>query len=66
LRKAIQIEPGYGSAHNNLAVIYASQEPPLVELARWHYQKALASGHPQNPELEKMFERKTAEARPGN
>jgi tetratricopeptide (TPR) repeat protein len=56
LRRAIQLLPGYGSAHNNLAVIYAAQQPPFTELARWHYQKALASGHPQNPELEKMIE----------
>jgi Flp pilus assembly protein TadD len=60
LRKAIQLEPNYGSAHNNLAVIYVTQQPPLVELARWHYQQALAAGHPRNPELEKMLEEKKA------
>jgi len=59
LRKAIQIEPSYGSAHNNLAVVYLAQQPPSVELARWHYQKALASGHPRNLELEKLLEAKT-------
>jgi Flp pilus assembly protein TadD len=59
LRKAIQIEPSYGSAHNNLAVVYLAQQPPSIELARWHYQKALATGHPRNPELEKMLEVKT-------
>ncbi|HMC29064.1 MAG TPA: tetratricopeptide repeat protein, partial [Verrucomicrobiae bacterium] len=65
LRKAIQMNPGYGSAHNNLAVIYLSQQPPAIELARWHYQKALAVGHPRNPELEKMLEtRKLAEIKP--
>jgi len=55
LRKAIQLEPGYGSAHNNLAVVYLTQKPPQVELARWHYQKALAAGHPHNPDLERML-----------
>jgi Flp pilus assembly protein TadD len=60
LRKAIQIDPNYGSAHNNLAVIYATQTPPLIELARWHYQKALAAGHPKNEELEKLFDKKEA------
>jgi tetratricopeptide (TPR) repeat protein len=65
LRKAIQINPGYGEAHNNLAVIYLSQQPPLVELARWHYQKARAAGNPANPFLEKAFEaRKTASTSP--
>jgi Flp pilus assembly protein TadD len=59
LRKAIQIQPSYGSAHNNLAVVYLAQQPPSIELARWHYQKALAAGHPRNPELEKMLDVKT-------
>jgi Flp pilus assembly protein TadD len=56
LRKAIQIDPGYGGAHNNLAVVYITQKPPLVELARWHYQKAIAAGHPKNPQLEKLLD----------
>ena len=54
--KAIQLDPGYANAHNNLAVIYLTQRPPLVELARWHYQKALAAGQPRNAELEKMLD----------
>ena len=56
LRKAIQIDPANANAHNNLAVVYITQQPPLVELAKWHYQKALAAGHPRNAELEKMLE----------
>ena len=55
LRRAVQIDPGCADAHNNLAVAYITQQLPLVELARWHYQKALAAGHPNNPELEKML-----------
>jgi tetratricopeptide (TPR) repeat protein len=55
LRKAVQLDPDYAAAHNNLAAIYISQQPPLVELARWHYQKALAAGQPRNPELEKAL-----------
>lgn len=58
LRKAITIDPGYASAHNNLAVIYLTQQPPSVELARWHYEKAKAAGHARNEELEKAFEEK--------
>jgi tetratricopeptide (TPR) repeat protein len=64
LRKAIQLDPNYGPAHNNLAVIYISQLPPLVELARWHYQKALDAGQPHNPDLEKMLDAKSAPANP--
>ena len=64
LRKAIQIDPGYAEAHNNLAVIYITQQPPLVELARWHYQKALDAGSPHNADLEKMLDaKKTADSR---
>jgi tetratricopeptide (TPR) repeat protein len=55
LRKAIELNPEYAAAHNNLAAIYISQTPPLVELARWHYQKALEAGQPHNPELEKAL-----------
>jgi hypothetical protein len=57
-RKAIQLDPGYASAHANLAVAYITQQQPLVELARWHYQKALAAGLPRNPDLEKMLDAK--------
>jgi tetratricopeptide (TPR) repeat protein len=55
LRRAVQIAPNYAAAHNNLAVIYINQTPPLLQLARWHYQKALANGQPHNPELEKAL-----------
>ncbi len=54
-RKAIQIQPGNAKAHMNLAVIYATQNPPFLELAKWHYQKALANGAEKNPELEKRL-----------
>ena len=55
LRKAIQLHPENASAHHNLAVVYLTQRPPLVELARWHYQKAVSGGHPRNVEMEKVF-----------
>jgi Tfp pilus assembly protein PilF len=56
LRKAILLDPNYAAAHNNLAVIYLDEQPPLVQLARWHYQKALDAGQPHNPELEKALD----------
>lgn len=55
LRKAVQLAPGYGIAHHNLAVVYATQTPPYLELAKFHYSKALSAGHPENPNLERMF-----------
>ena len=64
LRKAIQLDPNYAAAHNNLAVIYISQQPPLPELARWHYEKALAAGQPPNPDLEKMLVEKGTPVKP--
>ncbi len=57
-RKAIQLQPNYAGAHYNLAVFYATQQSPSVELARWHYQKALAAGQPHNPEVEKILDEK--------
>lgn len=61
-RKAVVIDPNHGGAQNNLAVFYATENPPNVPLARFHYQKALAAGHPRNPEVEKLFEKKEAAA----
>lgn len=54
-RKAVQIAPDYGDANKNLAIIYLTASPPAVELARWHYEKALAAGVPPNQELEQML-----------
>ncbi|HXE43092.1 MAG TPA: tetratricopeptide repeat protein, partial [Candidatus Baltobacteraceae bacterium] len=60
LLKAIELDPGYGSAHNNLAVIYINDQPPKAELARWHYQKALQGGQQRNADLEKLLASKGA------
>jgi len=64
LRKAIQLNPGYAPAHNNLAVVYLNQTPPSPLLARWHYQKAVADGQPRNPDLEKLLAEKGAPFEP--
>jgi Tfp pilus assembly protein PilF len=55
LRRSIQLAPQNPNAHHNLAIIYATQTPPFLELARWHYQKALATGQSRNPEMEKVL-----------
>jgi Tfp pilus assembly protein PilF len=60
LRKAIQLNPLYAPAHNNLAVVYLNQTPAMPLLARWHYQKAIAAGQPRNPDLEKLLAEKGA------
>jgi Flp pilus assembly protein TadD len=56
LRKAIQLRPSYPDAHINLAVVYASQEPPYKELARYHYQLAQQAGHGKDPRLERLID----------
>jgi Tfp pilus assembly protein PilF len=55
LRAAIKLQPDNAGAHHNLAVVYATQKPPFVELARWHYQKAVELGHGKNADLEKIL-----------
>lgn len=55
VRKAIELNPNYGDAHFNLAVIYATQNPPGKEMARRHYNSAVQLGLPADPELEKLL-----------
>lgn len=57
-RRAIVLNPGYGDAHYNLAVFYGTKDSSFVNLAKWHYQRAIIAGHAKNPELEKVFEGK--------
>lgn len=44
LRRAIDLRPDYADAHFNLAVFCLERNPPAVELARRHYQKARELG----------------------
>jgi Flp pilus assembly protein TadD len=54
-RKAIEIDDAFPDAHYNLAIVYAMQKPPLLELARRHYKRALELGLPKDPRLEKLL-----------
>lgn len=54
-RKAIEINDTIPDAHFNLAIVYAMQKPPALELARRHYKRALALGLPREPRLEKLL-----------
>lgn len=63
IRRAIEINPQYADAHFNLAVIYAKQRTPNVELAKYHYRKALDLGAPADPQLEALL-KKLSEAPP--
>lgn len=53
--RALEINPQYADAHFNLAVIYATSKPPAKEMAKTHYQKAIALGAPVDSSLEKLL-----------
>lgn len=55
LRKALVLNPNFGPAHLNLANVYLDAQPPAPQLARWHYQKALAAGQAPSPAIEKQL-----------
>ena len=44
LQRAIDLKPDYGIAHFNMALMLLERRPPATELARRHYEKALALG----------------------
>ena len=53
--EAIAANPDYADAHFNLAVIYATAQPPAKDLAKQHYAKATALGTAPDPSLEKLL-----------
>ncbi len=54
-KHSISIRDDYADAHFNLAVLYATTEPPSLDLAKEYYQKAISHGSPADPSLEKLF-----------
>jgi tetratricopeptide (TPR) repeat protein len=44
LQRAIELNPDYGNAHFNLALMYLERKPPALELAKRHYDRAVALG----------------------
>jgi Flp pilus assembly protein TadD/uncharacterized coiled-coil DUF342 family protein len=53
--EAINDNPEYADAHFNLAVIYATAQPPAKELAKKHYTRATSLGADPDPSLEKLL-----------
>jgi len=53
--EAIAANPEYADAHFNLAVIYATAQPPAKDLAKQHYAKATSLGTAPDPSLEKLL-----------
>ena len=53
--EAVEENPDYADAHFNLAVVYSTSQPPAKELARRHYNKALALGAAPDSTLDKLL-----------
>jgi tetratricopeptide (TPR) repeat protein len=53
--EAIADNPDYADAHFNLAVIYATAQPPAKELAKRHYARATSLGAQPDPSLERLL-----------
>lgn len=57
LRKAVELDDNYAEAHFNLAMVYTEHQPPVIELARRHYYRALALGAPADADLERLLKK---------
>lgn len=55
LDTAVAIDPNYADAHFNLAVVFATQNPPKKEEARQHYKRAIELGAEPDAALEQMI-----------
>lgn len=53
--EAIADNPAYADAHFNLAVIYATAQPPAKDLAKRHYAEATKLGAEADASLEKLL-----------
>jgi len=56
LQDALTIDPNYAEAHFNLAVVYATQTPPSLEMARKHYASALQLGTEPDRALDRLLQ----------
>lgn len=55
--EAIRIDPDYAAAHVNLAILYATAEPPLTDRAKNHLDRARALGGSIDPQLERLLDK---------
>lgn len=55
-KTALAIDPSYGEAHFNLAVLYITWDPPQWDKARAEYDEAIKKGVRPDANLEKLLE----------
>jgi Tfp pilus assembly protein PilF len=55
LAAACTIDPRYADAHFNLAVVFATLDPPRKDKAREYYQRATTLGADRDNSLEQML-----------
>ena len=58
LQRAIELNPAYANAHFNLALMYLDRKPPAIELAKRHYEKAVALGAEKDEIVEEKLKEK--------
>jgi len=58
LQRAIELNPSYANAHFNLALMYLDRKPPAIELAKRHYEKAVALGAEKDEIVEEKLKGK--------
>jgi tetratricopeptide (TPR) repeat protein len=54
-RTALAINPDFGEAHFNLAVLYIGWDPPQIDKARTEYQSAISKGVVPDDNLQKLL-----------
>ena len=55
-RRSIELRPEYPDAHFNLAVLYATAQPPSLAKVREHYDLAVKHGSEPDTSLEQMLQ----------
>ena len=61
-KHSIQLDPNYGTAYFNLAIMYINSQPPQIDLAGENYEKAKSLGEEPNTAFEKKLAKLKAEA----
>ena len=55
-KRSIEIRDDYADGHFNLAVLYATTDPPSIDRSREHYKKAISLGSTADRSLENLLD----------